>query len=114
MKTLKLNILISEEWKSLIEQDQRNYSACVRYSFNRFISNDQSKINLYKDTFEKFDIGSHFVTSANREAKSIVSRFDDKEKIPTYHFGGSAQKELYEGKITKKRIQEEKESRPIL
>ena len=57
--------------------------------------------DLYRDSFEKFDLGSHFVTSANREAKAIVNRFNNKEKIPTYHFGGSAQKERYKGKITK-------------
>lgn len=98
MKTIKLNVKIPDEWKSLVEQDQRIYSSCVRYSFNRLKEKDASMTELYRDTFSKFKIGSHFITSANREAKGIIARF---KEVPKYHFGGSAQSKLYKGVITK-------------
>ena len=54
---------------------------------------------LYRDVFSKFKIGSHFITSANREAKGIIARF---KEVTKFHFGGLAQSKLYKGLITKK------------
>lgn len=98
MKTIKLKIQIPDERKALIESDQRIYSSCVRYSFNRLKERNVSMTELYRDTFSKFKLGSHFITSANREAKGIINRF---KEVPKYHFGGSALSKLYKGLITK-------------
>ena len=97
MKTIKLKISIPDEWKSLIEQDQRVYSSCVRYSFNRLKEGIPIK-NVYNDCIQKFKLGSHFINCANREAKGIINRF---KEVPKYHFGGNALSRLYKGLITK-------------
>lgn len=97
MKTIKLKISIPDEWKSLIEQDQRIYSSIVRYSFNRLKEGTSIK-NVYNDCIHKFKLGSHFINCANREAKGIIARF---KEVPKYHFGGSALSKLNKGLITK-------------
>jgi IS605 OrfB family transposase len=97
MKTIKLKIAIPDEWKSLIESDQRVYSSIVRYSFNRLKDNIPIK-DVYNDCIHKFKLGSHFINCANREAKGIVNRF---KEIPKYHFGGNALSRLYKGLINK-------------
>ena len=97
MKTIKLNIQIPDEWKALIESDQRIYSSIVRYSFNRLKDGITIK-NVYNDCIHKFKLGSHFINCANREAKGIINRF---KEVPKYHFGGSALSRLYKGLITK-------------
>ena len=97
MKTIKLKISIPNEWKALIESDQRIYSSCVRYSFNRLKDGIHIK-NVYNDCIQKFKLGCHFIASANREAKGIINRF---KEIPKYHFGGKALSRLYKGLITK-------------
>jgi IS605 OrfB family transposase len=97
MKTIKLKISIPDEWKALIESDQRIYSSIVRYSFNRLKEGIPIK-NVYNDCIHKFKLGSHFINCANREAKGIINRF---KEIPKYHFGGSALSRLYKGLITK-------------
>lgn len=97
MKTIKLKISIPDEYKALIEQDQRVYSSIVRYSFNRLKDRISIK-DVYNDCIHKFKLGSHFINCANREAKGIVARF---KEIPKYHFGGSALSRLYKGLINK-------------
>ena len=97
MKTIKLKISIPDEWKALIESDQRIYSSFVRYSFNRLKDNIPIK-NVYNDCIHKFKLGSHFINCANREAKGIINRF---KEVPKYHFGGKALYRLYKGLITK-------------
>ena len=97
MKTIKLKIAIPDEWKALIEQDQRVYSSIVRYSFNRLKEGITIKA-VYNDCIHKFKLGSHFINCANREAKGIINRF---KEIPKYHFGGSALSKLYKGLISK-------------
>ena len=81
----------------MIESDQRIYSSCVRYSFNRLKDGIPIK-NVYNDCIHKFKLGSHFINCANREAKGIINRF---KEIPKYHFGGSALSRLYKDLITK-------------
>lgn len=97
MKTIKLKISIPDEWKALIESDQRIYSSIVRYSFNRLKDGIPIK-DVYNDCIQKFKLGSHFINCANREAKGIINRF---KEVPKYHFGGSALSKLYKGLITK-------------
>ena len=97
MKTIKLKIAIPDEWKALIEQDQRVYSSIVRYAFNRLKEKTPIKA-VYNDCIHKFKLCSHFINCANREAKGIINRF---KEVPKYHFGGSALSKLYKGLITK-------------
>lgn len=97
MKTIKLKIQIPDEWKALIESDQRIYSSIVRYSFNR-LKDGMAIKDVYNDCIHKFKLGSHFINCANREAKGIIARF---KEFPKYHFGGNALSKLYKGLITK-------------
>lgn len=105
MKTIKLKISIPDEYKSLIEADQRIYSSCVRYSFNR-LKNQMAIKDVYNDCIHKFELGSHFINCANREAKGIIARFKGFKEIPKFHFGGNALSRLYKGLITKEDYKE--------
>ena len=76
MKTIKLPVSFNEK----IEEDIRVYSSVVRYSFNRFQEGKKIK-EVYHDCNEKFNLGSHLINSANREAQSIFKREGQKKVI---------------------------------
>ena len=63
-----------------IEEDIRVYSSVVRYSFNRFQEGHKIK-EIYHDCRRKFDIGSHLLNCANREAQSLFKREGNKKVI---------------------------------
>lgn len=69
MKTIKLPVTFNEK----IEEDIRVYSSVVRYSFNRFQEGLKIK-EIYHDCSEKFNLGSHLLNCANREAQSLFKR----------------------------------------
>lgn len=76
MKTIKLPVTFNEK----IEEDIRVYSSVVRYSFNRF--QDGLKIKeIYHLCSEKFNLGSHLLNCANREAQSLYKRERNKKVI---------------------------------
>ena len=86
MKTLKFRIKVDEVNQAILDSDQRVYSSLVRYSFNRLKDNPGIKLkDVYKDCTQKFNLGSHFINCANREAKGLIDRFG--EEIPKFHFG---------------------------
>ena len=76
MKTIKLPVNFNEK----IEEDIRVYSSIVRYSFNRFQEGFKIK-EIYHDCCQKFDIGSHLLNCANREAQTIFKREGNKKVI---------------------------------
>ena len=76
MKTIKLPVTFNEK----IEEDIRVYSSVVRYSFNRFQEGMKIK-EIYHDCCLKFNLGSHLINCANREAQSIVKREGQKKVI---------------------------------
>lgn len=69
MKTIKLPVTFNEK----IEEDIRVYSSVVRYSFNRFQEGFKIK-EIYHLCSEKFNLGSHLLNCANREAQSLFKR----------------------------------------
>lgn len=69
MKTIKLPVTFNEK----IEEDIRVYSSVVRYSFNRFQEGLKIK-EIYHLCSEKFNLGSHLLNCANREAQSLFKR----------------------------------------
>lgn len=97
MKTLKIKIKVDEADQAILDSDQRVYSSLVRYSFNRLKDGMGSMTKLYRDSTSKFNLGSFFIVTANREAKGIINRF--KDEIPKFHFGDS--KRFQKGLITK-------------
>ena len=76
MKTIKFPVSFNEK----IEEDVRVYSSVVRYSFNRFQEGHKIK-EIYHDCCQKFNIGSHLINSANREAQSLFKREGNKKII---------------------------------
>ena len=76
MKTIKLPVTFNEK----IEEDIRVYSSIVRYSFNRFQEGMKIK-EIYHDCCLKFNLGSHLINSANREAQSLYKREGNKKVI---------------------------------
>ena len=91
MKTIKLPVTFDDS----IEEDIRVYSSVVRYSFNRFQEGLKIK-EIYRDCCQKFNLGSHLINSANREAQSLFKREGNKKVI----FGDF--KRRVKGLITKK------------
>ena len=76
MKTIKLPVTFNAS----IEEDIRVYSSVVRYSFNRF--QERMKIKeVYHDCCLKFNLGSHLLNCANREAQSLFKREGNKKVI---------------------------------
>ena len=69
MKTIKLPVSFNEK----IEEDIKVYSSVVRYSFNRFQEGLKIK-EIYHLCSEKFNLGSHLLNCANREAQSLFKR----------------------------------------
>ena len=76
MKTIKLPVAFNAS----IEEDIRIYSSIVRYSFNRFQEGFKIK-KIYHDCCLKFNLGSHLINSANREAQSLFKREGNKKVI---------------------------------
>lgn len=76
MKTIKFPVSFNEK----IEEDIRVYSSVVRYSFNRFQEGHKIK-EIYHDCCQKFNIGSHLINSANREAQNLFKREGNKKII---------------------------------
>ena len=76
MKTIKLPVSFNKK----IEEDIRVYSSVVRYSFNRFQEGLKIK-EIYHLCSEKFNLGSHLINSANREAQSLFEREGNKKVI---------------------------------
>ena len=76
MKTIKLPVTFN----ALIEEDIRVYSSIVRYSFNRFQEGMKIK-EIYHLCSEKFNLGSHLLNCANREAQSLFKREGNKKVI---------------------------------
>ena len=76
MKTIKLPIQFNDS----IEEDIRVYSSVVRYSFNRFQEGLKIK-EIYHDCCQKFNLGSHLLNCANREAQSLFKREGNKKVI---------------------------------
>ena len=76
MKTIKLPVTFN----ALIEEDIRVYSSIVRYSFNRFREGLKIK-EIYHLCSEKFNLGSHLLNCANREAQSLFKREGNKKVI---------------------------------
>lgn len=74
MKTIKLPIIFNDS----IEEDIRVYSSIVRYSFNRFQEGMKIK-EVYHDCCLKFNLGSHLINCANREAQSLFKREGNKK-----------------------------------
>ena len=76
MKTIKLPVTFNEK----IEEDIRVYSSVVRYSFNRFQEGLKIK-EIYHLCTEKFNLGSHLLNCANREAQTLFKREGNKKVI---------------------------------
>ena len=76
MKTIKLPVTFNGK----IEEDIRVYSSVVRYSFNRFQEGLKIK-EIYHLCSEKFNLGSHLIISANREAQNLFKREGQKKVI---------------------------------
>ena len=76
MKTIKLPATFNEK----IEEDIRVYSSVVRYSFNRFQEGMKIK-EIYHLCSEKFNLGSHLLNCANREAQNLFKREGNKKVI---------------------------------
>ena len=76
MKTIKLPVQFNDS----IEEDIRVYSSVVRYSFNRFQEGLKTK-EIYHLCTEKFNLGSHLLNCANREAQSLFKREGQKKVI---------------------------------
>ena len=76
MKTIKLPVNFNET----IEDDIRVYSSVVRYSFNRFQEGFIIK-EIYHNCCLTFNLGSHLINSANREAQSLYKREGNKKVI---------------------------------
>lgn len=76
MKTIKLPVTFNAS----IEEDIRVYSSVVRYSFNRFQEGLKIK-EIYHLCSEKFNLGSHLLNCANREAQSLFKREGNKKVI---------------------------------
>ena len=76
MKTIKLPVTFNEK----IEEDIRVYSSVVRYSFNRFQEGLKIK-GVYHLCSKKFNLGSHLIDSANREAQGLFKREGNKKVI---------------------------------
>ena len=76
MKTIKLPV----SFNASIEEDIRVYSSVVRYSFNRFQEGLKIK-EIYHLCSEKFNLGSHLLNCANREAQNLFKREGNKKVI---------------------------------
>lgn len=76
MKTIKLPVTFNDS----IEEDIRVYSSVVRYSFNRFQEGLKIK-EIYHLCTEKFNLGSHLLNCANREAQSLFKREGNKKVV---------------------------------
>ena len=76
MKTIKLPVNFNDS----IEEDIRVYSSIVRYSFNRFQEGMKIK-EVYHDCCLKFNLGSHLLNCANREAQNLFKREGNKKVI---------------------------------
>ena len=76
MKTIKLPVQFNDS----IEEDIRVYSSVVRYSFNRFQEGLKIK-EIYHDCCQKFNLSSHLMNCANREAQSLFKRERNKKVI---------------------------------
>ena len=76
MKTIKLPVNFNET----IEEDIRVYSSVVRYSFKRFQEGMKIK-DVYHDCCLKFNLGSHLINCASREAQPIFKREGQKKVI---------------------------------
>ena len=76
MKTIKLPVTFNAS----IEEDIRLYSSVVRYSFNRFQEGMKIK-EIYHLCSEKFNLSSHLINSANREAQFLFKREGQKKVI---------------------------------
>lgn len=76
MKTIKLPVSFNDS----IEEDIRVYSSVVRYSFNRFQEGLKIK-EIYHLCSVKFNLGSHLINSANREAQSLFKIEGNKKVI---------------------------------
>ena len=76
LKTIKLPVTFNDK----IEEDIRVYSSVVRYSFNRFQEGLKIK-EIYHLCSEKFNLGSHLINSAAREAQSLYKREGNKKII---------------------------------
>ena len=76
MKTIKLPV----SFNTSIEEDIRVYSSVVRYSFNRFQEGMKIK-EIYHDCCQKFNLGSHLLYCANREAQSLFKKEGNKKVI---------------------------------
>ena len=74
MKTIKLPVQSNDS----IEEDIRVYSSIVRYSFNRFQEGLKIK-EIYHDCRLKFNLGSHLLNCANREAQSLFKKEGNKK-----------------------------------
>jgi len=98
MITIKLPI----QNKIDIQDLQRIYSSCLRYSYNRF-NNGLNEKEIKKLTKDKFRIGSWFVQCCIKEAQELSKRFKDK----TIVFGGKNNWVQYlRKKITKEEFKE--------
>ena len=76
MKTIKLPV----SFNTSTEEDIRVYSSVVRYSFNRFQEGLKIK-EIYHDCCQKFNLSSHLLNCANREAQSLFKREGNKKVI---------------------------------
>ena len=76
MKTIKLKV----DFNDSIERDIRIYSSIVRYAFNRFQENLSTK-DIYTKAKNLFDINSHLLNCAIREANSLYKAQKDKKVI---------------------------------
>lgn len=76
MKTIKLKVTFNDS----IEKDIRIYSSIVRYAFNRF-QDGASKKEIYIKAKGIFDINSHLLSCAIREANSLYKLRKDKKII---------------------------------
>ena len=76
MKTIKLPVTFNEK----IEEDIRVYSSVVRYSFNRFQEGMKIK-EVYHNCCLKFNLGSHLLNCANREAQNLFKKEGQKKVI---------------------------------
>ena len=76
MKTIKLPVQFNDS----IEEDIRVFSSIVRYSFNRFQEGKKIR-EIYHLCTENFNLGSHLLNCANREAQSLFKREGNKKVI---------------------------------
>lgn len=78
---ITINIPFKCNENVLLKNDQRVYSSIVRYAFNRFKDKKLSFTKIYQNCSKKFDLPTHLITSAIREAKSIFSLNKEKKVV---------------------------------